>query len=211
MSKKKIILVDDNPANLAACKTTLKDVYEVFPAPSADKMFGILKHIVPDLILLDVEMPVMNGYDAMRLLKKSGEYKNIPVIFVSAMDDHQSELTGFELGAVDYIHKPFVGSLLIRRIETRLTAIEKEMELLSLNKSMRDLLNRTAGGDAPQENLSRANREIRAPLNAVIDMIGTAMKTEDIDKIRRCLSRADIESRLILKILDGIGGVSAAE
>ena len=217
MSKKKILLVDDNPANLTACKKTLKDLYEVFPAPSAEKMFDILEHVIPDLILLDVEMPVMNGYETMRMLRRCENYRDIPVIFLSAMDDAQSEIDGLELGAVDYIHKPFVSSLLIRRIETHITVVEGKKDLLSLNKSLKELLKPTVDGAKPQmgagdeavkmllskdEILSRMCHEIRAPLNVIIDMIKTAIKTDDIYKVKRCLSRADIESRLILEILD---------
>ena len=217
MSKKKILLVDDNPANLTACKKTLKDLYEVFPAPSAEKMFEILKHIIPDLILLDVEMPVMNGYETMRSLKKYDEYKDIPVIFLSAMDDVQSEIEGLELGAVDYIHKPFVSALLIKRIETHMAVIDGKKELLLLNKSIEGLLTQETNEIKSQveveeeaikelltkgEVLSRMGHEIRAPLNTVIDMIETAIKTDDIYKIKQCLLRADTESRLILEIVN---------
>ena len=219
MTKKKILLVDDNPANLTACKKTLKDSYEVFPAPSAGKMFEILKHIIPDLILLDVEMPVMNGYEAMRTLKKNEEYKDIPVIFLSAMDDAQSEIEGLELGAVDYIHKPFVSTLLIRRIETHIAVIEGKKELLSLNKSIGELLTPPVNDVKPkieaeeealqelltkEEILSRMGHELRAPLGVIIEMIETAIKTDDIAEIKHCLGNADRESRLILEILDDI-------
>jgi putative two-component system response regulator len=71
--QKKIILVDDNDANLTACKKILKPYYAVYPVLSAEKMFDLLEHITPDLILLDVEMPDMNGYDAARTLKNTEE------------------------------------------------------------------------------------------------------------------------------------------
>ena len=140
MSRKKIILVDDNTANLTACKKALKDLYDVFPAPSAEKMFDILEHVIPDLILLDVEMPVMNGYEAIRILKANNAHKDIPVIFLSAMDDAESEMEGLDLGAVDYIHKPFVSALLTKRIETHIAVIDSKKELLALNKSIEELL-----------------------------------------------------------------------
>ena len=226
MSKKKILLVDDNPANLTACKKILKDLYEVFPAPSAEKLFEILKHVIPDLILLDVEMPVMNGYDTIRMLRKNSEYKDIPVIFLSAMDDAQSEIEGLELGAVDYIHKPFVSSLLIRRIETHIAVVEGKKELLALNKSLEEFLKPTTDGTVlrnktgeeafkmllnKSEILVRMGHEIRTPLNTIIDMIKTALKMDDVDKIRHCLGRADIETRLIQEILDEILDISKIE
>jgi len=217
MSKKKILVVDDNPANLTACKKTLKDVYDVFPAPSSEKMFDILKHVIPDLILLDVEMPGTNGYEAMRNLKRYDDYKDIPVIFLSAMDDAQSEIEGLSLGAVDYIHKPFVSALLIRRIQTHISVIEGRKKLLSLNKFINELLTPKANEDKPKveaeeealkmlltksEILSRMGHEMRAPLNTVIDMIETAIKTDDVELIKHSLGKADAEARLMLEILN---------
>lgn len=219
MANKKIILVDDNPSNLTACKKTLKDLYEVYPAPSAEKMFDLLKHVMPDMILLDVEMPDINGYEAMRELKKNDEYKDIPVIFLSAMDDAQSEIEGLNLGAVDYIHKPFIGAVLIRRIKTHMSVIEGKKELLALNNSIEKLLTQTAGDSnkkievedeairellSKSEVLSRMGHEIRAPLNTIIKMIETAVMSIDMDNIKHCLGVADAESRLILQIVNNI-------
>jgi CheY-like chemotaxis protein len=115
--RKKIIVVDDNLENLGALKNTLKEHYGVYPSPSATEMFDLLEHIQPDLILLDVEMPEMNGYEAIKKLKSEDKSKGIPVIFLTSMDDPQSEKEGLNLGAVDYIHKPFVAPLLLQRIE----------------------------------------------------------------------------------------------
>jgi len=118
--QKKIIAVDDNTENLIALKNSLKEFYIVFPTPSAQGLFKLLEHVRPDLILLDVEMPGMNGYEAIKQLKSSDKNREIPVIFLTGMDDEQSEKEGLQLGAVDYIHKPFVTTILIERIKTHL-------------------------------------------------------------------------------------------
>jgi DNA-binding response OmpR family regulator len=220
MDKKKIIVVDDNASNLNICKKALKELYEVYPAPSAEKMFEILTHIIPELILLDVEMPGIHGHEAMRMLRADNNYKMIPVIFLTAMDDAQSEMEGLDLGAVDYIHKPFVSSLLIKRIETHIALIEGRKEMLTLNKSIENLLTPLSGSTkmlqigAEQEAikdllkkaryLSRTGHELRAPLNIVIEMIGSAIQSDDIKEIRQCLGKADIESRLMVEILDDV-------
>jgi len=129
MTQKKIIVVDDSEVNLKICTKALGGTYEVYPALSAEIMFDILSHIKPDLILLDVEMPGIHGYDAMRQLKGNDLYKDIPVIFLSAMDDTQSEIIGFELGAVDYIHKPFIDSILLKRVDTNIAQIDAANKL----------------------------------------------------------------------------------
>ena len=210
MAKKQIIIVDDNTANLTACKKTLKDIYDVFPAPSAGKMFDILTHVTPDLILLDVEMPGMNGYEAMRILKNDDNYAEIPVIFLSAMDDAESEMEGLDLGAVDYIHKPFVSALLMKRIETHIAVIEGKKELQALNSSIDTLI----AGDVDKESvkalisktevLMRMGHKVHAPLNIIIAMIEAAIKSDNFEDIRHYLGRADVESRLILEIVNDI-------
>jgi DNA-binding response OmpR family regulator len=221
MPRKKIIAVDDNQANLTACRKTLKDEYEVYPAPSAEKMFELLTHITPDLILLDVEMPGTNGYDAMRRLRSHDAYRDIPVIFLSAMDDAESEIEGLNLGAIDYIHKPFVSSLLLRRIQTHIAVVEGKKELMSLNKSISQSLSRQSddGQRGPSEEaeekaikelmikgelLSRMGHEILAPLNVIIQMIETAIKTDDLERVKHYLGIADAETRLILEIVNDI-------
>jgi len=122
--QKVIVVVDDNNANLIACKNILKPHYTVYPAPSTEKMFELLQNIKPDLILMDVEMPGTDGYEAARMLKGNETYKEIPLIFLSARSDAKSEMEGFELGALDYIHKPFFSALLLRRIEIYLSLVD---------------------------------------------------------------------------------------
>jgi len=128
-SRNKIILVDDNMANLAVGRNLLKVFYEVYPAPSAAKLFEILENIIPDLILLDIEMPETNGYEAIKKLKSDVHYSDIPVIFLTSKNDEGSELEGFTLGAVDYISKPFSGPLLLKRIENQLLILRQKRDL----------------------------------------------------------------------------------
>jgi len=115
--KKLIILVDDNPANLRIGKNVLSEKYTVLTAPSASKLFYLLQTNRPNLILLDVDMPHTDGYAAIQTLKSITENKNIPVIFLTAMNDPESEKKGRSLGAVDYVRKPFDPPSLIECIE----------------------------------------------------------------------------------------------
>jgi len=121
--KKKIVAVDDNPENLGVLKNTLKEKYTVFPVPSALEMFDLLGHIKPNLILLDVEMPGMSGHEAAEKLKGDDNLKAIPFIFLTSRDDEESIKKGFSLGAIDYIPKPIVATVLLERIEKHLSEI----------------------------------------------------------------------------------------
>ena len=102
----RIILVDDNLTNLNIGRKMLGEYYQVIPAPSAEKMFEVLERVIPDLILLDVEMPVMNGYEAIKKLKADQRYAAIPVIFLTANSDESGVEEGIRLGAADYAYKP---------------------------------------------------------------------------------------------------------
>lgn len=114
--RKKIILVDDNPVNLRLARNTLMGEYDVFTVPSAKKLFQLLEKIMPELILLDVMMPEMGGYEAIEVLKSNPRTASIPVIYLTSKSDTSSELEGFMHGAVDYISKPFSPQLLLKRV-----------------------------------------------------------------------------------------------
>jgi len=136
--RNRIILVDDNMANLAVGRNLLKVFYEVYPAPSGAKLFEILENIIPDLILLDIEMPEINGYEAIMKLKSNNRFSDIPVIFLTSKNDEGSELEGFNLGAVDYVSKPFSGPLLLKRIENQLLIVRQKKDLLASQAALKD-------------------------------------------------------------------------
>lgn len=104
---KTIMLVDDNITNLKIGRGLLADKYNVFTIPSGERLFHLLKKVRPDLILLDVEMPDMDGFQVIRGLKGSEDTVDIPVIFLTAVNDPEKERSGRALGAVDFISKPF--------------------------------------------------------------------------------------------------------
>ena len=117
---KTIFVVDDNDTNLTAAKDALDGTFKAFALRSAARMFKLAEKIIPDLILLDISMPEMDGFEAMHILKSDKRLKDVPVIFLTASQDTQTEIKGFELGALDFIHKPFSPPVLIRRIETHI-------------------------------------------------------------------------------------------
>ncbi|GHU64867.1 two-component system response regulator [Clostridia bacterium] len=135
--KKKIILVDDNLTNLTLGKRVLQDQYEVFTAPSGEKLFKLLRVVTPDLILLDIEMPEMNGYTVLKKLREDNENFDIPVIFLTSQTDTGSELEGLSLGAADYIAKPFLPPLLMKRIENHLMIGEQKNQLRNWGEKLR--------------------------------------------------------------------------
>ena len=122
---KTIFIVDDIMHNLAEAQKALNDFYSIIALSSAVEMFEALKTIRPDLILLDIIMPDIDGIDALKLLKADVHYTDIPVILLTGMNDGATEAYGFELGAVDFISKPFTKPVLFNRIKTHLEIEDK--------------------------------------------------------------------------------------
>lgn len=123
MTSYPILLVDDEPFNLAAMEAALADSYElVFARNGTVAIAAALKH-APALILLDIQMPDMNGYAVCRQLKADPRTEGIPVIFISGLDDAGHEEEGFASGAVDYIVKPISRSVLRARVQTHLSLV----------------------------------------------------------------------------------------
>lgn len=131
--RKTIFLVDDDMTNLTIGKNALIEHYSVLTLSSGKLLLKMLEKNTPDLVLLDVEMPEMNGYEAIEIMKAKKETAKIPVIFLTAKSDNESELKGLSLGATDYIYKPFTPALLRKRIEMHL-------ELVNLNNNLQEMV-----------------------------------------------------------------------
>ena len=168
-SRIKIILVDDNQPNLDQGRNILRTFYDVYPAPSAARLFEMLEKIIPSMILLDIDMPEMNGYEAIKKLKADDRFKDIPVIFLTAKDDEGSELEGLDLGAVDYVTKPFSPRLLLKRIEKELLFIQQKKDLLNTQAELKDYLDNLE--NIVQEKADTVMRLQNAVLATVVDMV----------------------------------------
>jgi len=123
---KRIFVVDDNLTNLLMAKNALASHYEVLTMPSAMKLFSLLKKITPDLILLDIKMPDIDGFEALRTLKSNLLYADIPVIFLTGSTDADIEARGFELGVIDFITKPFSPPALLNSVKTHLNTDDRD-------------------------------------------------------------------------------------
>ena len=113
---KVVYVVDDSATNLMIAGEALKSAYKVLTIPSAEKMFKLLEKILPQIIILDIEMPEMNGFEAIRKLKSDERYKDIPVVFLTGNSDEKCRNEGLSLGAVDFISKPFSNEKLLESV-----------------------------------------------------------------------------------------------
>ena len=119
--RKLILIVDDTPTNVSVVSGLLKDSYRTKVANNGERALAIVSGPEkPDLILLDVTMPDMDGFEVCRRLKANPDTREIPIIFLTARTDYVDEIKGFEAGAVDYIHKPFSAPIVLARVKTHL-------------------------------------------------------------------------------------------
>ncbi|MEK9134467.1 MAG: response regulator, partial [Pseudomonadota bacterium] len=146
----KILLVDDTPANLKVLRQTLEtEGYSISVATSGEGALSIVARSVPDLVLLDVMMPGMDGYETCRRLQQVPGVRETPVIFITARGETEGIVEGFRAGGVDYIAKPFQVEEVLVRIKTHLeraflarTLVEKNRELAEKNTALQEEINR---------------------------------------------------------------------
>ncbi|HEX7026418.1 MAG TPA: response regulator, partial [Gammaproteobacteria bacterium] len=119
----KVLVVDDQPDNLHVMKQILTQHYQLLFAKDGERALALAEQQHPNLILLDVMMPGMDGFETCKRLKQNKQTRNIPVIFVTAMSDIEDEAYGFELGAVDYIAKPVSAAIVRARVKTHLSLV----------------------------------------------------------------------------------------
>lgn len=140
MDSNKILLVDDNPTNLQVLFQALDGHgYQLLVAKSGQTALDIARKAAPDLILLDIMMPEMDGFEVCQRLKAGSHTQKIPVIFLSALGEASDKVRGLELGAVDYITKPFQPKEVIARVRTHLTIQRLRNDLAQKNEALRDM------------------------------------------------------------------------
>jgi len=174
LKNKKVLIVDDQSDNRKVLYNTLKTVgYDISLAKSGQQALNHIWAHFPDLILLDISLPDINGLEVCRKVKAAEETENIPIVFISASTDSSDVIKGFEAGCVDYIRKPFVESEVIARVRNHLTlkCLHEELEHqvavrtgeLAKAKHLAEMANQ-----AKTKFLSRMSHEFKTPLNAIL-------------------------------------------
>lgn len=158
----RVLIVDDAPANIKILLPTLQPDFDISIATNGQQALQLAKSQKPDLILLDIIMPEMDGYEVCRRLKADEQTRDIPVIFITAKDDEADEMTGLELGAVDYITKPFSPAIVHARTRTHLGLKKAREKIEHQNKKLIE-------ATALREEVNRIMRhDLKTPLNAII-------------------------------------------
>ncbi|OHE20727.1 MAG: diguanylate cyclase response regulator, partial [Sulfurimonas sp. RIFOXYD12_FULL_36_11] len=168
-----VLIVDDMAANIAILSDLLQSSYKIKIAKSGQRALEIAKSKEkPDLILLDIEMPQMSGYDVCKILKSSSETRNIPIIFVTAKNDTTDEEYGLNLGAIDYIKKPFHPAIIKIRVKNHMDLKLKsdKLEELSMIDSLTNIPNRRFFNETFEKKYREILRDKRSLALIMIDV-----------------------------------------
>ncbi len=136
----KVLVVDDVSENISLIINILQKEYQVIASSSSNQALHLAQKALPDLILLDILMPIMDGYELCRELKKSEITKDIPIIFLTILDEITDVEKGFNVGGVDYITKPFEPSILKARVKTHCELANQKKELYRFNNELKELV-----------------------------------------------------------------------
>ena len=188
---RRVLVVDDKPNNLSLVTSLLRSSYEILLANQGERAIHMAREKKPDLILLDIMMPGMSGFDVCRILKEDPATRDIPIIFLTARHDGEDFEMAYDIGAVDYITKPINAKELIARVRTHLTIAEQRASLIRLNESVTranenleaevskrttELVQVLASLEDKNEDLSRfshiISHNLRGPVASVLGLVG---------------------------------------
>ncbi|MEQ8221222.1 MAG: hybrid sensor histidine kinase/response regulator [Candidatus Eremiobacterota bacterium] len=199
-----ILIVDDTRVNLQLLgKILMKVNYELAIANSGYEAMDMVKEVKPDLILLDVMMPGIDGYDVCKALKSSPDTKDIPVIFLTAKSEKEDIVTGFDVGAVDYVTKPFNSAELLARVKTHLELKYARDLLAKQNEKLKQL------NDLKNEFLGMAAHDLRNPIGSItttlsyiLEYLGSNLTEKQLKFLRNIEKSGTYMNVLLNDLLD---------
>lgn len=217
MGKARVLVVDDVTANIEILREVLSPKYSVsFALNGFDAIELASSQPQPDLILLDIMMPGIDGYKVCKILKGKEDVQRIPIIFVTSMAEAQSEEKGFRLGAVDYITKPFNPAVVLARVRTHIALYNQTRLLQDLVRERTEELEK-AKVDAEKANKAKSNflanitHELRTPLNGILGMTQILMDSGPSAEQKEFLQYAHTASIRLLDMVNDLLSISRAE
>jgi len=212
-NKSSILIVDDDDFNLSVLSEILKPEYNIYKATRGERAIEMAGLISPDLILLDIVMPDMNGFDVLSILKHSEATKKIPVIIISMLEDVEDEAKGLNLDAADYIHKPFNVKIVRLKVRNQMQIVNQMKELIELKKKLEiAVVDAQTANKAKSSFLARMSHEIRTPLNAVLGISEINLQNDNLPyEIKEAFLRIYDSGDHLLNIINDILDISKIE
>ena len=218
-----ILAIDDEPNNLYALGAALAPEFDLRIAVRGEQGLKLAASNPPDLILLDVMMPTMDGYEVCRRLKADPALRNIPVIFLTAQGEFEAELSGLELGAADYLTKPINVTLTRQRIRNLVDREQLRKEVEAHRDHLEELVQaRTLALSIAKEAAETASRakttflanmshELRTPMNGIMGMNDAALRRVDDEKVKNYLGKVKQSSQRLLGLINNVLDITNLE
>ncbi|MEI6703288.1 MAG: response regulator [Deltaproteobacteria bacterium] len=171
MSKKTVLIVDDEPLSVKILCHQIENDYTIILAQSGHEALKVISHTPPDIILLDLVMPDMDGYEVYKAIRMIPSLDGVPVLFITALPDVECEAMGLEMGANDYVHKPFIADLVRLRIKNHLAFSQERGLLLKRSEELQELNLKLQEEIARSKNIQNANEELIRKLEATLAQV----------------------------------------
>lgn len=202
----RILVVDDEKHNIDVLNDILSPMYDVLIAKDGVTALKMAKEFVPDLILLDVVMPEVSGFKVIATLKNNEITKNIPVIFVTSLDDYKYEEKGFELGAVDYITKPFRNAIVMARVKTQIQMADYVRTIERMVDALKSELAYTVEELVNIKEQAKTRTSEKPKKQEVVNEISTEQAAEILQRLGPLLKSGNSKAVQLAGELKGVAG-----
>jgi signal transduction histidine kinase/HPt (histidine-containing phosphotransfer) domain-containing protein len=214
--KNRVLIVDDQKLNIEVLCNILQYEYTVLMAKNGRSAIETTNKYLPDLILLDVIMPDMSGFEVLEVLKASAKTRHIPVIIITGLHSVEDEEKGLQLGAADFIHKPFSSGIVQSRVRNQMQLVNQIRELVKLQEDLEAAVNTAEAANRTKSAfLAKMSHEIRTPLNAILGISEIQLQDEkehkDPKEIKEAFTRIFNSGDLLLGIINDILDMSKIE
>ena len=202
--KNSILVIDDENANIIKLTHILGSMYTIYASKNGMNGIKLAKSNLPDVILLDILMPDMDGYEVLSVLKSTEETKDIPVVFITGLTGTVDEEKGLSLGAADYITKPFNDTIVKLRVHNQISAVNQTR--LKIEKEAAE-----QNSKAKTEFLSRVSHEMLTPMNAIMGMMQLARMSNPPSELSGIFDEIDTASSRLLELINDMLDTYAIE
>ena len=202
--KNSVLIVDDEKSNILYLNNILGADYEIYTSKDGRGAIELANEFLPDLILLDIIMPDMDGYEVFNALRASDKTKGIPIVFITGLSDSDNESKGLALGAEDYIGKPFIDEIVKLRVKNQLRIVNQMRTIIA--NELNEHKSRTKA-----EFLSRMSHEMLTPMNAIMGMTNVAQMEDDLDVIHGHLKVIENSSHDLLNLINNALDIAREE
>ena len=202
--KNSVLIVDDDRGNLITLTQILEPEFEVHAAVNGQDAIELAEENLPDVILLDILMPEMDGYEVLNALKTATVTRNIPIIFLTGLSKTEEEEKGLALGASDYITKPFSEMVVKLRVRNQVKIINQTRQIIENERMIIEKEHAEKSQQNKIEFLLRMSHEMLTPMNTIMGMAQMLNRPGDLNERRDCVEEIDSSSRQLMQLINDL-------